>query len=182
MGRKHSKQDILAAGVQVAREQGLSQLSFGRVAKVVGISDRTVVYYFPTKEALVSEVMVAIGGDMQSGLASAFQGQAADHLALCRAAWPVLATPELDATFALFFEASGLAAAGRSPFDRLVPGMIHAWSDWLMQFLDGAEEDRRREADATIALIDGLLFCRQTAGPEAAERAAIGLGVIEGEL
>ena len=56
MGYRHTKDDILDAAVATAFEDGLSQLTFGRVAKRRGISDRVVVYYFPTKDELVTEV------------------------------------------------------------------------------------------------------------------------------
>ena len=49
---------MLAAAVDVARAEGLSSLSFGRVARQVGTNDRTVVYYFPTKADLIGAVGV----------------------------------------------------------------------------------------------------------------------------
>ena len=93
------------------------------------------------------------------------------------AAWPMLAHPEADPVFALFFEANGLSAAGREPYRSLVPGLIAVWIDWTADFLDGTAAERRAEAEAAIALLDGLLLLRQLAGPESAERAAERLGV-----
>ncbi|MEM7142571.1 MAG: TetR/AcrR family transcriptional regulator, partial [Actinomycetota bacterium] len=72
MGHKHSRDDILTAAVDTAFATGLSSLSFGRVAKRLGISDRTVVYYFPTKSDLVGEVLVAMGVTLQGALGEAF--------------------------------------------------------------------------------------------------------------
>jgi hypothetical protein len=46
-----------------------------------------------------------------------------------------------------------------------------------MSFLTGTKANRRSEAEATIALIDGLLLLRQLAGPAAATRAAKRLGI-----
>lgn len=160
-----------------AIDDGLSQVTFGRVAKRLGISDRTVVYYFPTKDDLITNVIASMGTDLQAALAAAFPATADGHLDLVRAAWPVLATPEADPTFALFFEATGLAAAGRDPYASLVPQLIGAWVAWLMTMLDGDEGQRRSEAEATVAMVDGLLLLRQIQGPEAADRAASRLGV-----
>ena len=177
MGHKHTKEEILAGALETAFADGLSQLSFGRVAKHLGINDRVVVYYFPTKDDLITNVLLAMGGDLQAALAQAFTGTAADHLALTRAAWPVLTAPESDKVFALFFEANGLAASGREPYRALVTGIIAAWIDWLVDFFDGSDDECRTEAEAAIALIDGLLLLRHLAGPAAAERAAARLGV-----
>jgi AcrR family transcriptional regulator len=172
VGHKHSKDDILQGALAAAFGDGLSQLTFGRVAKQLGISDRVVVYYFPSKDALIGEVLYAMGAQLQSALAPAFASPAADHLDLLRAAWPIIAHVDSDRVFALFFEAAGLAAAGNEPYRSLVPQLVEAWVLWASALIDGTKARRRAEAEAAIALIDGLLMFRQLAGPEAATRAA----------
>jgi len=177
MGHKHSKGDILEGALDAVFDEGLSQLTFGRLAKRLGISDRIIVYYFPTKDDLITEVMGAVGLQLQLRLAEAFTAPAAGHLELARTAWPVLAQPDADPLFALFFEANGLAASGREPYRRVVTELVDAWVEWLATFFEGRSAARRSESEAAIALIDGLLLVRQLAGPEAADRAAKRLGV-----
>ena len=177
MGHKHDKEEILAGAVAAALEEGLSQLTFGRVARQLAIPDRTVVYYFPTKNDLVGAVLGAIGLQVQQILAEAFAERAPDHQALVRAAWPVLAHADVDPLFALFFEANGLAAAGREPYRSLVPALVEAWIVWASEFVAGTPRQRRAEAEAAIVLVDGLLLLRLLAGPSAADRAARRLGV-----
>jgi AcrR family transcriptional regulator len=176
MGHKHTKADILEGALAAAFDDGLSQLTFGRVAKRLGINDRTVVYYFPTKDDLIGEVLHAMGAELQATLAPAFSTPAADHLELLRTAWPILAQPEADPVFALFFEAGGLAATGREPFRSLVPQLFDAWIEWAAAFIHGTRPRRRAEAEAAIALLDGLLLLRQLTGPEVADRAARRIG------
>jgi AcrR family transcriptional regulator len=163
MGHKHTKADILDGALAAAFDDGLSQLSFGRVAKRLGISDRIVVYYFPTKDDLIGDVLYAMGAELQATLAPTFSTPAADHVELVRTAWPVLARPDADPVFALFFEAGGLAASGREPFCTLVPQLVEAWIEWAA-------------AEAAIAVLDGLLLLRQLAGPDVANRAARRIG------
>ncbi len=181
MGHKHTKDEILAGALATAHADGLSKLSFGRVAKHLGISDRTVVYYFPSKADLVSEVIVLVGLELQSTLAMVFGAEGGTdvrgHLDLVSAAWPVLATTEADPMFRLFFEANGLAAAGIEPYQILVPQLVDGWVEWVMSFLSGRESAKRAEAEAAIAVIDGLLLVRLLAGPKAGQRAAAALGI-----
>ncbi len=177
MGHRHTKEEILAAALAAAIEEGLSQLTFGRLAKRLGMNDRTIVYYFPSKDDLVSEVIMSMGLQLQDTLAAAFTRPAADHLELLRAAWPVLATSEVDPIFALFFEANGLAATGRVPYQTLIPMLVEGWIEWTTTFLTGTAKQRRVEAETAVAVLDGLLLLRQLAGAEAAQRAARRLGV-----
>ena len=146
MGHKHSRDEILQGALETAFADGLSQVTFGRVARRLGINDRTVVYYFPSKNDLVSDVLAAIGAQLQAALASAFTARAADHTGIVRAAWPILARPDADAIFALFFEANGLAAAGRTPYVDVVPQLVTAWIEWAALYIDGPAAHRRAEA------------------------------------
>lgn len=177
MGHRHTKEEILAAAVETGFDLGLSQITYGRVAKRLGISDRIVVYYFPSKDDLISNVLVCLGLQLQQNLGPAFAAPRADHLALLRAAWPILARPEVDPVFALYFEATGLAAAGREPFHSLVPQLVEGWITWAAEVIDGTRRQRRTEAETAIAVLDGLLLLRQLAGHDAADRAARRLGV-----
>ena len=177
MGHKHTKEEILDGAVGAALADGLSNLTFGRLAKRLGMADRTIVYYLPTKSDLIAEVVIALGMRLQETLAGAFSEPATDHLGLARAAWPALARAEADPIFALFFEANGLAAAGQPPYDSLAPQIIESWIDWMTGFVAGTPEERRSEAEAALAVIDGLLLLRQLAGPAAADRAASRLGI-----
>lgn len=177
MGHRHTKSEILDGALAAAIDDGISQLTFGRLAKRLGIADRTVVYYFPTKDDLIGEVLVALGLRVQVALADAFVEGAADHHELLTTAWPIVATDEYDPVFALFFEANGLAATGREPYATLVPALVSAWIEWVTDFIDGTADERRLEAETGIALLDGLLLLRLLAGPASADRAAARLGL-----
>lgn len=177
MGYRHTKEEILDGALAVAFNDGLSQLTYGRVAKKLGISDRVVVYYFASKEDLVGEVLVAVGIQLQQALDPVFGAPAKDHLELLRAAWPIVAQTDVDAIFSLFLEANGLAASGREPYRTLVPQLVDAWITWTAEHLGGTAKERRTEAETAIALLDGLLLLRQMAGPAAADRAAMRIAI-----
>ena len=83
--------------------------------------------------------------------------------------------------FALFFEANGLAAAGRSPYATLVPATGRDVDrTGRRRFLQGTDDERRIEAETAIAVLDGLLLPPSARRPGAAERAARRLGLRAG--
>ncbi len=178
MGYRHERSDLVAAAVETAREDGIGQLTYSRVAKRLGISDRMVVYYFPTKEALISEVLLALGGELQALLEQAFGAQRLPAADLARRAWPLLTTPAADRIFAIFFELTGLASAGTEPYRSIAALMIDGWTDWMAPYVEGSTPAvRRRRALALEAQLDGLLLMRRIAGAEAADAAATELGI-----
>lgn len=179
VGYRHSADEILAAARAVALESGMAGMTFKSVGAELGISDRTVVYYFPTKNDLITAVMAALGADLQALLETAFGTDPADVGELVRRAWPALSSGEADRVFALFFEVIGLASAGQEPYTALAPAIIDAWADWLAPRLRGSTPAvRRRRALAVMAQIDGLLLLRQMAGPDVADAAARELGAL----
>lgn len=172
MGHRHSRDEMLAAAADVARADGLAGLTFAKVAAQLGTSDRMVVYYFPSKAVLEEEVARALGAELMSVLDRAFGSERRSVDELFRAAWKVLATPQVDPTFRLFLELVGQANARRAPYDRLANEMLQLWAYWLAERVDLPTPARRSAgALALIARLDGLLLMRLTLGPKQAQQA-----------
>lgn len=177
MGYKHDENEMLAVAVELVLEEGLSNLTFGRLARRVGVADRSIVYYFPTKADLITRTVHALGGRLQSVLAEAFGSDPVPGEEVARRAWPVLASPEADPVFRVFFELVGLGAAGIAPFDELAPALMESWIDWVVPRVSAGNGDARAAAYAAVAILDGLLLLRATCGAEPARAAAVAMGL-----
>jgi AcrR family transcriptional regulator len=178
MGYRHSPDEILGVAVELVLESGMGELTFSGVGQRLGISDRTVVYYFPTKTDLISAVIGSLVADTEQLLQEAFGSTQLTPEDLLRRAWPALATTGNDRVFRLYFEIIGLASARQAPYVDLVTEMIAGWVDWLeSRMLGSTEALRRRRAMATLAHVNGLLLVRQMLGPAAADAAARESGV-----
>lgn len=182
MGYKYDEGDLLAAAVDAVLDEGLSALTFGRLAQRTGVADRSIVYYFPTKADLVSRTVLELGGRLQGLLGEAFGHDRLTGDELARRAWPVLASKAADPVFAVFFELVGLAAASVAPYDTLAPALMNSWVEWLADRIDAPARTRRPIAYSTIALVDGLLLIRHMCGPRAANLAAANLGITTPKL
>jgi AcrR family transcriptional regulator len=170
--RRHSRDEILHAVVATAMDKGLGALTYGAVARRLGISDRMVVYYFPSKADLSTAVLRELSRQMQETVADAADEEPVPFEALLARAWPALATPASDRVFSLFFQVVGLASDGSEPYRSAVRALVMGWADWLEpRILAPAGCTRREAALAALARIDGLLLLRRTAGPRAANQA-----------
>jgi len=179
VGYRHDRDDIIRAAIDVVRAEGLASLSFGKVAKSLDISDRMVVYYFPTKDVLITSVVTAMGAELQVLLEGAFASEATPD-ELLRAAWPILASSKVDAVMAVYFEVVGLASARKEPFVALAAELVESWVAWISELIRGGGPlERRRLAWSIVARIDGLLMVRQVCGARAANEAARALGIID---
>jgi AcrR family transcriptional regulator len=179
MGYRHDRDSILDAAVDFVRANGLSALTYGKLARELGIADRTIVYYFPWKAKLVEAVIGTVVDDVQELMAGVVGDDPVSLRRLLVAAWPLLQAPEAAVTFGLVIEIAGLAGADVEPYATLASRLAADRVGWLADRLDApTEEERRSEAAAAVAAIDGLMLVRLTAGADVADGAARALSAM----
>jgi AcrR family transcriptional regulator len=167
---------MLDTAVQLLAEQGLTAVTYRRIGERLGVPDRTVVYYFPTKSDLLSVVLDVYAHHLQSLLHTALGGEPLPPKQLLHRTWSALRTPQADATLRVYFEVIGHAAAGRAPYRDIAATTAEQWVDWLSPRIAASPQRRRRQAAALLAQLDGLLLLRQIGQPDLADAAASELG------
>lgn len=181
MGYRHNREDVLDAAVALAKDAGLGQLSFRRTGRRLGIADRTVVYYFPTKTHLVEAVLHRSTQRLVSVLAAAVGPEPRPRPQLLAEAWAALREPEADPWLRLYVETLGLAVRGDEPYASILAELAQSWTSWFAcRLLPGPTEDPddlKDQAAGLLASLDGLLLLHTAVGPDLATRASRGLGV-----
>jgi AcrR family transcriptional regulator len=177
MGYQHDRNDMLAAAVRLVAEHGLSSLTYKRLADRLGIPDRTVVYYFPTKNDLVAAVLEILGGRLEEALRAVLGDAPLAASELLDRAWHAVQSGEADSICRVYLQVTGEAAAGRSPYATIAKLISDQWIEWFARLLTGPAHTRRQRAAALVAQLDGLMLLRHVAGAESARAAAQGIGL-----
>jgi AcrR family transcriptional regulator len=168
--------DLLVSIVDYVLEFGLADISLRPLGAALGVSPRTLLYHFGTKERLVIATLEE-ANRRQVRLLEAWYERSAEHDArtLLLRAWQWLAAPRHDRLLRLLFETSGYALRDRK---RYAAFLRAASNDWIAPFARALEDrgfsHERAAALATVivGVIRGLLFDVLATGDRArAERA-----------
>lgn len=151
------KEQIIQRVTQHMVEQGLSDMGLRTLAQVAGASDRMLIYYFATKDALIAEALHAIA----ENLALQFDAMVGQHQ---RSAETLLAellqlsnSPQFMLVIRLWFEVVGLAARGQEPYATNAAAIANNWLQWIQSRLENGQRD---EAMALFAELDGKLMIK----------------------
>lgn len=142
-------------------DRGVSGLSFASVGSALGIADRTVVYYFPTKAELLEAAVRKGSESLSSLLGSAFGDAPITAERAAERAWPVMSSDDAAPWIRVYFELVGRGAAGEEPHGALAREITSEWIRWLADRIDGGTvESRLSAATGVVAQIDGRLLLR----------------------
>jgi AcrR family transcriptional regulator len=129
------RSQIVQAAYQLVVERGLEGLRFGDVARSVGINNGTLLYYFPTKQALIQ----AVGAYLRDQFADASWIANGDTLIepLTRLRWEFVdARQRLGSDLGVVYMEL-LARAQRDPaVAQIIREIDLGWADWLSALLD----------------------------------------------
>jgi AcrR family transcriptional regulator len=117
-------------------------------------------YYFGSKDELVTESLVR-AGDRQRSMFAKLPKNPKSYEETMRAAWKIMSAPGQEAIFRLFFETYGLALQNRKRFARFLNRVVDNWLDYLEApaLRDGySPKDARAIATIMVAGFRGFLL------------------------
>jgi AcrR family transcriptional regulator len=159
--RPEQRDALLAGAVEHVLRHGVATLSLRPLAAALGTSDRMLLYWFGSRDRLLTAVLDAVGTQLQAGLRAVLP--------------PAPVTPAVllaSVRQVLDVEVSGLATRGREPFRTAVGEVARGWLAWIAQLLDVPDDEREAAAAGVLTVVDGLLLVRFVAGRDTAARAA----------
>ena len=158
---------LVRVAFQLIAERGLEGLRFGDVARVAGINNGTLLYYFPSKEALIQ----AVGAYLVEQFAET--------------AWPTSASAPIEPRTQLRWEFADagqrlgsdlgvvytelLARAQRDPsVARLLRDIDTNWANWLRGFLTSGAQTGAFRPDIDVDLVvTTMMACVRGVGMQA---------------
>ena len=129
------KPELLEAITKYVGQHGPSNLSLRPLAEAVGVSHRTLLYHFGSKEELLLAVLEKVQRDFQQIVerqAELFGNVPPTHL--IRFAWQHFANPVYAPLLRMLFEMYALGMQG-DPYDRVIRALVKDWLDIIVKLL-----------------------------------------------
>jgi len=148
-----NRAELLERVAEYVVANGVSELSLRPLGAAVGVSPRTLLYHFGSKEAIVT----AVFGYLRAAQIAIFEelkrSEVSTPGAACRAAWGYMSAPDMAPKLKLFFETYALAVRDPARFPGFLEGAIDDWLAFLSSPLcaRGLDAARARTV-ATIVL------------------------------
>lgn len=164
------RQEILAGAIDYIFKNGLSDLSIRPMADALGISHRTLLHHFGSKEAMVERVLAEVRSRQLQQLRERAQRQHQDVLTMLDEAWDQVSAPARLPFWRAFFEIYAVAAKEPERHAEFLSGVVSAWlPQWIKALEQQGLNKSRAEALATLvhASCRGLLLDLLTTGEHA---------------
>jgi AcrR family transcriptional regulator len=126
-------EELLDAVVAYIAKKGLAELSLRPLAKAVGFSPRVLLYYFGSKEELVSKAIVRLRERQRAGFGKMRSASYAQPSDKCRAIWKQMSAPESESAFKLSFETYAMALRHPKRFAEFLSSSVEDWLEFLAE-------------------------------------------------
>ena len=140
---------------------GLSETGLRRLAAVAGTSDRMLIYYFGTKDALLDVVLGGIAAGVTAQLDTLFGTELRPAEVLLAQLTEVMMDEAFAPAIQLWFELVGLAARGQEPYLSNARTFADNWVTWIGARLDDSAEN---DPSDLYAHLEGRLMLKMIRG------------------
>lgn len=135
------KQQAVARIADYLLAEGLNKTGLRLLGEVAGTSDRMLIYYFGSKDALLDEVLGAIAANVTVQLDTLLGDQPRPADVLLAELTALMTNAAFKPAIQLWFELVGLAVRGEEPYLSNAKVLVNNWIAWIAAHLDNAEQD-----------------------------------------
>lgn len=146
--------ELEQAAARLLLHDGLSGLTFGRLSRATGVSDRMLVYRFGTKAALLERTLDLVAAGLRDQLATLLDPSSPARM--LEQAAHALTAPEHGPVLAVWFEVLAGAARKDPACTAAARNVAAGWHGWLVQVL-ADEPNPSLAASDLLARIEGVL-------------------------
>ncbi len=153
--------ELLERIVDYVYDHGVSNLSLRPLGQAVGCSPRLLLYFFSSKEELLTEVLAAAGARQRALIGRLQMQDAATPGQACREIWNAVSEPQSEPIFRLFFEVYGLALQDRRRHKSFLERVVPDWLAFIAQPMIAAgwkASDAQAYATVILAGFRGFLL------------------------
>ena len=146
-------EELLDAIVGYIAKKGVADLSLRPLAKAVHSSPRVLLYYFGSKEKLVSKAIMRLRERQRASFGKMRETRYEQPSDACRAIWKQMSAPESELAFKLSFEAYALALRYPRRFAEFLSSSVEDWLEFLSEpLLRKGRSKAEARAFATIVI------------------------------
>lgn len=151
------REQIVQHVTQHMIENGLADVGLRKLAQAAGTSDRMLIYYFETKDALIGQVLQGIAANLARQLDAVLGQHKRSAEALQKELLILSSSKQFDMIIRLWFEIVGFAVRGEEPYATSATKIAHNWIGWIHNRL---ENPQTGQATAVFAELEGKLMLK----------------------
>ncbi|MGB6385639.1 MAG: TetR/AcrR family transcriptional regulator [Terriglobales bacterium] len=154
-------EELLDAIVGYIAKKGVAGLSLRPLAKAVHSSPRVLLYYFGSKEKLVSKAIARLRVRQRAGFGKMREASYDRPSDACRAIWMQMSAPESESAFKLSFEVYALALRHPRRLADFLHSSVEDWLEFLSEPLlrqGRSKEEARAFATIVVAGFRGFML------------------------
>ncbi|KAA1429178.1 TetR/AcrR family transcriptional regulator [Nocardioides antri] len=155
------QQLLLAAALEVADADGLSDLSLRQLADRLGTSHRMLIYHFGSKQGLLAAVVGEVERRQREVVAEYHRDADISPIDLARRLWKQVADPAMWPQERLFFELYAQALRQRDHTGDFLNQVLEPWFELLTEIHRASGQPlaaARTQARLGVAVVRGLLL------------------------
>jgi AcrR family transcriptional regulator len=148
--------ELELAAARLLLAEGMAALTFGRLSRETGVSDRMLVYRFGTKAVLLERALDVVVAGIRAELAGLVDEPPVTPASVLHRAAEAMRSGDRAPVLSTWFEVLAAATRGDATCAAAAERIARGWYEWLVEVL-ATEPDPRLSATEVLARLEGVL-------------------------